>query len=74
MIKVVQDKTFAINRSHPSFHSQAYWEWALGDDNELYVRGRISGFYYSNWIPFTETSIGLSLSDIRYIYKNFDGY
>jgi len=65
------DNEFARHRSHELFKPNAFWQWGLGDDGELYAMGTMSGHSITaQWYPFRRLSIGIGLDDMLRIMEN----
>lgn len=61
----------AKERSHDIFKNQAFFEWGLGDDGNLYVRYSMSGHHRNSWVLYETSGIAISMEEMKKVLKEF---
>lgn len=64
IIREVEDDRLARDLSHTTFKEEAWLRWGLGDDNELYWTGAISGHMHPHsWVKYFVPRVGIEQYD-----------
>jgi len=60
-----------VERKNSIYSKEAFLEWGLGDDGNLYARYSISGFHSDSWVKSENISFSISLKEMEKIVKEF---
>ena len=71
IVKEFQFDEMAQNRNLGALDACA--SFGLGDDNELYFKGAFSGHSFRlGWFPMSKIGFGLSLAEMKAIFRGLD--
>lgn len=73
IVKEINDNEWAKKRSFvmSSPLNIPCWSWGFGNDGLLYCKGLITGYSFTEWIPYHKTGISITLSEMKKIVKEF---